>query len=87
MAWRTELIGAAAKELVALDKQIGRRVVRLLRELERSGEPRRQGTGLVGSQLWRWRVGDYRIVAEIRDAEEPILVVRIAHRRDVYRDR
>lgn len=85
MAWRTELIGAAGKELGALDKQIGRRVVRLLRE--RSGEPRRQATALVGSQLWRWRVGDYRIVAEIRDAEELILVVRIAHRRDVYRDR
>ena len=85
MAWRTELLGSADRELGRLDHQVRRRVVRLLREVQDSGDPRQQGTALVGSELWRYRVGDHRIVVEIRDVEQLLLVVRISHRREVYR--
>ncbi len=42
-------------------------------------------TKLVGSEYWRVRVGDYRVVYDIHDDELIVLVVRIAHRREVYR--
>ena len=49
-------------------------------------DPRRTGHALTGdlSGLWRYRVGDYRIVAEIHDNELVILVVEVGHRRNVY---
>jgi mRNA interferase RelE/StbE len=42
---------------------------------------------LVGEHAgyWRWRVGDYRVIAQIEDERVTILVVRVAHRREVYR--
>ena len=47
----------------------------------------RLGSGLVGDLggLWRWRIGNYRVVARIEDERITILVVRVAHRREVYR--
>ena len=49
-------------------------------------EPRIHGKNLVGNQsgMWRYRVGNYRIIADINDEEVVILVVKIGHRRDVY---
>lgn len=50
--------------------------------------PRQIGAALQGTRyrnLWRYRVGNYRIIAEINDERVLILVVRIAHRRDIYR--
>ncbi|MGD0838481.1 MAG: type II toxin-antitoxin system RelE/ParE family toxin [Polyangia bacterium] len=57
----------------------------MLAELE---DPRSIGEALRGSRLgglWKYRVGDYRIVAKIEDQLIRILVVRIGHRREVYR--
>ena len=50
-------------------------------------DPRRLGSALTGELggLWRWRVGDYRVVARIEEERITILVVRVAHRREVYR--
>lgn len=50
-------------------------------------DPRAFGKGLSGdrSAEWRYRVGDYRIIAEIKDDEVLILVVTIGHRRDIYK--
>lgn len=50
-------------------------------------DPRALGSALVGEHAgyWRWRVGEYRVVARIEDARVVILVVRVAHRREVYR--
>jgi len=50
-------------------------------------DPRQIGSPLRGNRhhnLWRYRVGDYRIIAEINDRDIRILIVRIAHRRRVY---
>ena len=56
------------------------------KNLEGCFDPRAQGKGLSGdrSSEWRYRVGDYRIIAEIRDQEVLILVLAVGHRREVY---
>ncbi len=56
------------------------------KNLEGCADPRVHGKGLVGNKSgeWRYRVGDYRIIAEILDNEVIILVVAIGHRREIY---
>ena len=57
------------------------------KNLLNTDNPRQHGIGLTGSlsQYRRYRVGDYRILAEINDAEIIIIIVEIGHRRDIYR--
>lgn len=84
MAWTVEFLPAAAKELKALDRTVAARIVRTLEErIAATDDPRT----LVGEHagFWRWRIGDYRLIARIDDRRITVLVVRIAHRREVYR--
>ena len=89
MAWTVELDPRAQKELDKLDRQAARRIVRFLAErLAPMDDPRALGEALKGSELgefWKYRVGDYRIIAYIEDRLVRILVVRIGNRREVYR--
>ena len=89
MAWRVELSGGARKTLAQLDVRSARRILEFLNErVAQAGDPRRAGQALKGSTLgnfWRYRVGDYRIIADIQDQTVTVLVVRIGHRREVYR--
>ncbi len=89
MAWRIEFADSAAKQLRKLDPAIARRVTAFLRDrVVHAKDPRTLGAALKGDELgqfWKYRVGDYRIIAEIHDREVRILVVRLGHRRDVYR--
>lgn len=90
MAWKIELSDLAEKNLRAIDPENAVRILRFLRErLSPLGDPRVIGEALKGSTLggyWRYRVGDFRIIASIEDAAVRILVVRIGNRRDVYRN-
>ncbi|MGH3932806.1 MAG: type II toxin-antitoxin system RelE family toxin [Pseudonocardiaceae bacterium] len=76
----------ALKELTKLDKPVARRIVKAIDAL--NADPRSNGARpLVGyPNLWRIRVGDYRVVYTIKDAELVILALRIAHRSGVYRN-
>ena len=87
LAWRIELSGTATRALARLDRQVARRVTRFLRErLAELEDPRSAGKALAGPlNLWRYRVGDFRIVVSIEDAALRILVIRVGHRREVYR--
>jgi mRNA interferase RelE/StbE len=89
LAWQIEFDPAAVKELGKLDKPVARRIVQFLRERVASSEdPRSLGEALRGDELgsfWKYRLGDYRIVAEIIDKRVKIIVIRIGHRREVYR--
>lgn len=91
MAWRIEFDDKAKKELAALDKAIAKRITSFLRErIARLDDPRSVGEALKGSRMgafWKYRVGDYRIIASIEDGALRILVVRIGNRKQVYRDR
>jgi mRNA interferase RelE/StbE len=86
--WRVEIHRDAVRDLRKLGADTESRVLRYLRErIAGSADPRRSGHALTGDRqgLWRYRVGDYRIVAAIEDDRFVVLVVTVGHRRDVYR--
>ena len=89
MAWKVELDPAAERELSKIDPQTARRILAFLHErVAKLDDPRSIGEALKGSKLgafWKYRVGDYRIVASIEDRALRILVVRIGNRKEVYR--
>lgn len=88
MAWRIEFVPAAAKELKKLGRVDAARILATLEtRIAPLDDPRTLGSALTGELggLWRWRIGDYRVVARIEDERITILVVRVAHRREVYR--
>jgi mRNA interferase RelE/StbE len=89
LAWRIEFDEPARKELEKLDRQVARRIVRFLRD-RAAVDPRAVGRALQGPQFgefWKYRIGDYRVIARIEDDRLQILVVRIGHRGDIYRSR
>jgi mRNA interferase RelE/StbE len=86
--WRVEFDRAAARDLRKLGSDAELHVLRYLRErIAGTDDPRRLGQALTGDRrgLWRYRVGDYRIVASIEDDRFVVLVVTVGHRREVYR--
>lgn len=89
MAWRVEFDPAAERELSKIDPPIARRILSFLYgRIAQLDDPRSVGEALKGSKLgvfWKYRVGDWRIVASIEDNALRILVVRIGNRREVYR--
>ncbi len=88
MAWTIEFLPEAAKELKALGRAEAARIVKTLESRIAAGDdPRRVGSPLKGEHagFWRWRIGDYRVIARVEDERVTILVVRVAHRREVYR--
>jgi mRNA interferase RelE/StbE len=85
--WRVEFDRDAARDLRKLGHDARRLIQRYLRERIATAEnPRRFGRPLTGDLkgLWRYRVGDYRIVAAIEDERFIVLVVTVGHRRNVY---
>ena len=89
MTWKVELDPTAERELDKLDPQIARRILSFLQgRLSILDDPRSIGEALKGSRLsefWKYRVGDYRIIASIEDGVLRVLVLRIGHRRQIYR--
>nr|WP_298415990.1 type II toxin-antitoxin system RelE/ParE family toxin [uncultured Halomonas sp.] len=89
MAWKIELTRESQKMLRKIDPEATRRILRFLDERIRTcDDPRLYGKPLRGSELgdfWRYRVGDYLIVADIQDTTFKILVLRIGHRKNIYK--
>lgn len=89
MAWLIEYDEAAFKDLASMDKQVAHRITAFMRErVSALDDPRSIGEALKGSKLgafWKYRVGDYRVIADLEDGALRILVVRVGNRRDVYR--
>lgn len=75
------------RALRKMDKQTARRIRSELEEIAELDDPRSRGKAFVGNLagLWCYRVGDYRIVCDIEDGVLVVLVVDVAHRREVYR--
>jgi mRNA interferase RelE/StbE len=85
--WHVEFDRDAARDLRKLGAQAQRLILRYLRQrIATTADPRRFGKPLVGDlkSLWRYRVGDYRIVASIEDDRFVVLIVTVGHRREVY---
>ena len=86
MARKVELTDTAVKQLARLDKTQAQRITKYLRRVMMLEDPRDAGKALTGNlrTYWRYRVGDYRVVCEIRDNEMVIVAVMIGHRGDIY---
>jgi mRNA interferase RelE/StbE len=89
MAWSVELGERAERQLSKLDPRISKRIVAFLyQRLSRLEDPGSIGEALHGSEmgaLWKYRVGDYRLIAEIQDNRLIVVVLRVGHHREVYR--
>ncbi len=88
MVWAIEFDEAAKKELAKLDRQVAQRLLDFLTQRVISlKDPRSVGQALKGSKLgefWKYRVGDFRIIANIQDQKMIILVLRVGNRRVIY---
>ncbi len=89
MAWTIEIDPRAQRQFRKLDPTVAKRIRRFLGD--RVGErddPRQIGEALEGSELghlWRYRVGDYRVICDIQDQRVVVLVLSVGHRGDIYR--
>ena len=88
MGWKVEFEPRAFAELGKLDRVAQKRMVRFFQErVAGHPDPREQGKALTGEKagFWRYRVGDYRAVCFLDDERQIVKVMRVAHRKDVYR--
>lgn len=89
MAWRIEFDPRALDELKRLDKTAQARIIKTVRErIAPLENPRILGQALRGEELgryWKYRIGDYRLICDIQDETVLILVLRVGHRKEVYR--
>lgn len=88
MAWRVEFTETADRQLDDLDAQQSKRILKFVQKLTRLENPRGLGEALHGprfGEFWKYRVGDYRLICKIEDDRLIVFVVKIGHRRDVYR--
>ncbi len=77
----------ADKQLCKLDKSVAKKIVAwIVKNLQNCEDPRLHGKALTGNRagLWRYRIGDYRIIAKIFDNELIIQVIEVGHRREIY---
>ncbi len=89
MAWKIDLTPGAHKDLAKIGATEAKRILKFLNQrLRPMKNPRDLGKALAGSALaglWRYRVGDYRLLCRIEDENIYILVVEIGHRREIYK--
>ena len=89
MAYSVELSAEVARELVKLDRQQAKRILKFLQErVAKLDDPRSIGKALHGSRLgefWKYRIGDYRLICKIEDDRLIVLVLRVGHRKEIYR--
>jgi mRNA interferase RelE/StbE len=86
LGYSVEYRETVRKQLRKLDRSIAKRIVDYLDEAGALDDPRSRGKGLIGDRtgIWRYRVGDYRVLCELRDSELVILALEVGHRRSVY---
>ena len=85
---RVEITRAAEKQIFKLDREAQIAIQSFLRErLVKTDNPRQWGKPLQGEKrgLWRYRVGDFRLICDIQDEKITVLVFEVGHRKDVYR--
>ena len=89
MTWTINYAASVRRSLKKISPEHRRRLRKFIdTRLATAQNPRSMGKALQGASfdnLWRYRVGDYRLIAQIEDKDITILIVRIGHRKDVYR--
>lgn len=89
MRYHVEFTDRARKQLKKLDKGTAALIVGWLRKnIEGCADPRAHGKPLTANRSgqWRYRVGDYRILADIQDGKVLVLVLNVGHRSDIYKN-
>ena len=87
MGWTVEVSSFAEKQLRKLDRPIQKRLIDWLEDrIEGCKNPRHFGEPLRGEMagLWRYRIGDYRIICEIQDQQLVVLALAVGYRREIY---
>jgi len=88
MTWKIELLAGAERTLEKLDPPVAKPIYAFLfLRLAKLENPRSIGEALHGPELgefWKYRVGDYRIVARIENKFLRVLEVKVGHRREIY---
>ncbi|MHB1544646.1 MAG: type II toxin-antitoxin system RelE family toxin [Gammaproteobacteria bacterium] len=88
MDWTIDYADTAKRQLHKLDKQMARRIVDFMDErISGLENPRSTGKALTGplGGLWRYRVGDCRVICDIQDGALRVLVVQVGSRSKIYR--
>jgi mRNA interferase RelE/StbE len=89
MAYNVELSESAERELGKLDAPQAKRILKFLHQrVAKLDDPRSIGEALRGSRLgefWKYRVGDHRLICKIEDDRLIVLVLRVGHRKEIYR--
>lgn len=89
MVWSVELSESADREFGKLDAQHRKRILKFLHgRVAKLDDPRSIGEALHGSRLgefWKYRVGDYRLICKLEDDRLIVLVLRVGHRKGIYR--
>ena len=89
MVWRIEVSETAEKQLAKLDRPVAKRIRAFLRErIAVLDDPRSIGDALKGSELgefWKYRVGDWRLICQIKGKQIVITVITLGNRREMYR--
>ncbi len=84
MAYRIEYTAGAARVLRSFDRTLQRRILAKIESLQDNPRPA-TAVKLTGHDVYRIRIGDYRVIYAIADERLVVLVVEIGHRREVYR--
>lgn len=87
MSYKISIADSAEDDFSRLDKSVQQRIFKYLKKIEEREDPRTLGEQLQDnlSMYWKYRVGDYRLVAEIQDEQFIVLMLVIAHRQEVYK--
>ncbi len=87
MVWTIEFDKKAKKEFVKLDKSSQKKIDKFILKLIKSKNPRLLGQSLKGTlqSFWKYRIGDFRLICNIEDEVLIIIVLRVAHRKEIYK--
>jgi mRNA interferase RelE/StbE len=87
LAWTLDFDAAARRQLRKLPRDVSDRILIGLQQISALDNPRQRGKAMVGERTgyWRYRIGDYRVIARIENRRLVIVVIAIGHRREVYR--
>lgn len=89
MKWTIDFSKTAKEELKHLDKPIRERIRNFIKRLQELPNPRIKGEALMGnlSEFWKYHVGDYRLICRIQDEKLIVVVVKVGHRMEVYKNK
>jgi mRNA interferase RelE/StbE len=88
LAWKVEVSPTAARQIGKLGRAAQAQIYRYLTEkIQSTSDPRQSGKALQGDKrgLWRYRIGDYRLICDLQDNRLVVLLLIVGHRKDVYR--